>query len=53
MSCFVLYKDCKLIIKATKVDGIYNKDPIKNKNAKLNKIVFYYMYFLKFFDPTI
>ena len=27
--------DCKLIIKATKVDGIYNKDPIKYKNAKL------------------
>ena len=24
--------DCKLIIKATKVDGIYNKDPVKNKD---------------------
>ena len=26
--------DCKLIIKATKVNGIYNRDPIKYKNAK-------------------
>ena len=29
--------DCKLIIKATKVDGIYNKDPARFKNAKLIK----------------
>ena len=33
--------DCSLIIKATKVDGIYNKDPIKNKNAKLIKKISY------------
>ena len=33
--------DCKLIIKATKVDGIYNKDPVKNKNAKLIKNITY------------
>ena len=33
--------DCKLIIKATKVDGIYNKDPIKFKNAKLIKHISY------------
>ena len=33
--------DCKLIIKATKVDGIYNKDPLKNKNAKLIKNITY------------
>ena len=33
--------DCKLIIKATKVDGIYNKDPLKNKNAKLIKNISY------------
>ena len=33
--------DCKLIIKATKVDGIYNKDPLKNKGAKLIKNISY------------
>ena len=33
--------DCKLIIKATKVNGIYNKDPIKYKNAKLIKNISY------------
>ena len=33
--------DCKLIIKATKVDGIYNKDPVKYKNAKLIKNIKY------------
>ncbi len=33
--------NCSLIIKATKVDGIYNKDPIKNKNAKLLKRISY------------
>ena len=27
--------DCELIIKATKVDGIYDKDPLKYKSAKL------------------
>ena len=25
---------CQVILKATKVDGIYDKDPVKNKNAK-------------------
>ena len=25
---------CDVILKATKVDGIYDKDPHKNKNAK-------------------
>jgi len=33
--------DCKLIIKATKVDGIYNSDPEKNKKAKLIKSISY------------
>ena len=33
--------NCSLIIKATKVDGIYNKDPIKFKNAKLLKKITY------------
>ncbi len=33
--------DCKLIIKATKVDGIFNKDPIKHKDAKLIKNISY------------
>ena len=33
--------DCKLIIKATKVNGIYNKDPLKNKGAKLIKNISY------------
>ena len=33
--------NCSLIIKATKVDGIYNKDPNKFKNAKLIKKVTY------------
>ena len=33
--------NCELIIKATKVDGIYNKDPIKFKNAKLIKKINY------------
>ena len=33
--------DCKLIIKATKVDGIYNKDPVRYKNAKLIKTISY------------
>ena len=33
--------DCKLIIKATKVNGIYNKDPAKHKSAKLIKNISY------------
>ncbi len=33
--------DCELIIKATKVNGIYNKDPIKFKQAKLIKNISY------------
>jgi len=33
--------NCALIIKATKVDGIYDKDPIKFKNAKLIKKINY------------
>ena len=33
--------NCSLIIKATKVDGIFNKDPIKFKNAKLLKKISY------------
>ena len=33
--------DCSLIIKATKVDGIYNKDPKKHKNAKIYKKISY------------
>ena len=33
--------DCSMIIKATKVNGIYNDDPNKNKNAKLLKKISY------------
>ena len=33
--------NCDLIIKATKVDGIYDKDPIKYSNAKLIKKISY------------
>ena len=33
--------DCSLIIKATKVNGIYNKDPIKYKGARLIKNISY------------
>ncbi len=33
--------NCSLIIKATKVDGIYDKDPIKNRNAKIYKQISY------------
>ena len=33
--------DCSLIIKATKVDGIYDKDPIKNPKAKLIRTISY------------
>ena len=33
--------DCSLIIKATKVNGIYDSDPSKNKKAKLIKKISY------------
>ena len=33
--------NCSMIIKATKVDGIYDKDPKKNKNAKFFKKISY------------
>ncbi len=33
--------DCELILKATKVDGIYDSDPIKNSKAKLIKKISY------------
>jgi len=33
--------NCSLIIKATKVDGIYDSDPFTNKNAKLFKTLSY------------
>ena len=33
--------NCSLIVKATKVDGIYNKDPNKFKDAKLLKKISY------------
>ena len=33
--------NCSIILKATKVDGIYNKDPVKFKNAKLIKKITY------------
>ena len=33
--------DCRLIIKATKVNGIYDSDPIKNPKAKLIKKISY------------
>ena len=33
--------NCSVIIKATKVDGIYDKDPLKFKNAKLIKKINY------------
>ena len=33
--------NCSVIIKATKVDGIYNKDPLKNKDAKIYKSISY------------
>ena len=29
--------DCEIVLKATKVDGIYDKDPTKNQNAKKYK----------------
>ena len=33
--------NCDLIIKATKVDGVYDKDPILHKDAKLIKNITY------------
>ena len=33
--------NCSMIIKATKVDGIYNKDPVKYKDAKFYKKISY------------
>ena len=33
--------NCSKIVKATKVNGIYDKDPIKHKNAKLYKKISY------------
>src|SRR3989339_864231 len=33
--------DCDVLFKATKVDGVYDKDPIKFKNAKKFSKMFY------------
>lgn len=33
--------DCEVVIKATKVDGIYDSDPNKNKNAKKYDVISY------------
>ena len=33
--------NCSVIVKATKVDGIYDRDPISNKNAKIYKKISY------------
>ena len=33
---------CSTIVKATKVDGIYNIDPVKNLNAKIYKKIKYH-----------
>ena len=33
--------NCELIVKATKVDGIFDKDPVKNSDAKLIKEISY------------
>ena len=33
--------NCSMIVKATKVDGIYDKDPLKNKDAKFFKSISY------------
>ncbi len=34
--------NCSTIVKATKVDGIYNNDPVKNLNAKIYKKIKYH-----------
>ena len=39
--------NCDYIYKATQVDGVYNKDPKKNKNAKLFKFISYDEYLQK------
>ena len=39
--------NCDYIYKATQVDGVYNKDPKKNKNAKLFKLISYDEYLHK------
>ena len=47
--------NCDLIIKATKVNGVYNKDPETNKNAKLIKKISYKNFIdneLKIMDAT-
>ena len=33
--------NCSMIVKGTKVDGIYDKDPLTNKNAKFFKNISY------------
>ena len=33
--------NCSVIVKATKVNGIYDKDPVNNKNAKIYKKISY------------
>jgi uridylate kinase len=33
--------ECDVVLKATKVDGIYDKDPVKNKKAKMFKTISY------------
>ena len=38
---------CSKIYKATKVDGIYDKDPNNNKNAKMLKNISYKSYLTK------
>ena len=47
--------NCSLIIKATKVDGIYDEDPVKNINAKHYKSISYNEFLnknLKVMDST-
>ena len=39
--------NCDYIYKATQVDGVYNKDPKKDKNAKLFKLISYDEYLHK------
>lgn len=33
--------DCEAVLKATKVDGVYDSDPVKNENAKLLETIGY------------
>ena len=47
--------NCSMIIKATKVDGIYDKDPLINKKAKFYKKISYIQFLnnnLKVMDST-